>query len=94
MKEITIKELKIGDVFTRKGKYLYPHVVTHIDSISGYGILMRITNDWINKIDGCYLEDCVEVLVEETEIYRFIIVLYGIKTSMPMKFQNVTIFFR
>lgn len=72
LRKIKAKELKTGDVFARE-EYLYPHVVTRIVGISGYDRLMRISYDWINKVDGCYFEDCVEVLGKETEIYRFII---------------------
>ena len=71
-RKIKAKELKVGDVFARE-EYLYPHVVTRIGGISGYDRLMRISFDWINKFDGCHYEDCVEVLGEETEIYRYII---------------------
>lgn len=72
-RKIKANELKVGDVFTQKGKYLYPHVVTHIDGISENDRLIRVTYDWINKTYGYYVQDCVEVLAKEVEVYRFII---------------------
>lgn len=72
LRKIKAKELKVGDVFTCE-KYLYPHIVTRINRYSRDDRFITITYDRIDKLDIHYLKGGIEVLGEETEVYRFII---------------------